>query len=246
VPCFYIPKKDGSLQLVQDYRKLNQVTIKNKTPLPLIGEVINKLKEAMYFNKLDLIWGYNNVQIKEGDKWKATFLTNKGLFKPQVIYFELCNSPGTFQRIMNSIFRELLHEGVLANYMDGFVIPARTMEELEERTIRFLKIAEKHNFCFKQSKCDFNMEEIPILGVVVGKGQVKMEQEKIKVVKEWKTPTRVKDIESFLRFANFYQQFIHNFSHTARPLNELKGKKKWKWKEEHQRAFKELKEKIMS
>jgi len=68
--------------LVQDYRKLNQVTIKDKTPLPLIGEVINKLKEAKYFNKLDLIWGYNNVQIKEGDKWKAAFLTNKRLFKP--------------------------------------------------------------------------------------------------------------------------------------------------------------------
>ena len=103
-PCFYIPKKDGSLQLVQDYRRLNQVTIKNKTSLPLIGEVINKLKEARYFNKLDLIWGYNNVQIKEGDEWKVAFLTNKGLFKPQVIYFGLCNSPGTFQQIMNSIF----------------------------------------------------------------------------------------------------------------------------------------------
>ena len=81
-PCFYIPKKDGSLWLVQDYRKLNQVTIKNKTPLSLIGEVIDKLKEAKYFNKLDLIWGYNNVWIKEGDEWKAVFLTNKGLFKP--------------------------------------------------------------------------------------------------------------------------------------------------------------------
>jgi len=80
--CFYIPKKDGSLWLVQDYRKLNRVTIKDKMPLPLIGEVIDKLKEAKYFNKLDLIWGYNNVQIEEGDKWKATFLTNKRLFKP--------------------------------------------------------------------------------------------------------------------------------------------------------------------
>ena len=76
-PYFYIPKKDGSLQLVQDYRKLNQVTIKDKTPLPLIGEVINKLKKAKYFNKLDLIWEYNNVRIKEGDEWKAAFLTNK-------------------------------------------------------------------------------------------------------------------------------------------------------------------------
>jgi len=130
--------------------------------------------------------------------------------------------------------------------MDDFVIPARTMEELEERTIRFLKIAEKYNLCFKQSKCNFNMEEIPILGVVVGKRQVKMEQEKIKAVKEWKTLTRIKDVKSFLGFANFYRQFIHNFSHTARPLNELKNKKEWKWEEEHQRVFEELKEKITS
>ena len=94
--CFYIPKKDGSLQLVQDYWKLNQVTIKDKTLLPLIEEVIDKLKEARYFNKLDLIWEYNNVQIKEDDEWKAAFLTNKGLFEPQVIYFRLGNSLGTF------------------------------------------------------------------------------------------------------------------------------------------------------
>ncbi len=132
------------------------------------------------------------------------FLTNKGLFKPQVMYFGLYNFPGTFQRMMNSIFQELLDKGVLANYMDDFVIPAKIMEELKERTVRFLKIVEKHNLCFKRSKYDFNMEEIPILGVIVGKRQVKMEQEKIKVVKEWKTPTRVKDVESFLRFANFY------------------------------------------
>ena len=148
--------------------------------------------------------------------------------------------------MMNSIFQELLHEGILANYMDNFMIPAKTMEELEERTIQFLKIVEKHNLCFKRSKCDFNMEEIPILGVVVGKGQIQMEQEKIKVVKEWKTPTRVKDVESFLGFANFYRCFIQNFSHTAKPLNELKGKKEWKWEKEHQRAFEELKEKITS
>jgi len=183
-PCFYIPKKDSSLCLVQDYRKLNQVTIKDKIPLPLIGEVIDKLKEAKSFNKLDLIWGYNNVWIKEGNEWKAAFLTNKGLFDPQVMYFGLCNSPGTFQRMMNSIFQELLHEGVLANYMDNFIIAAKMMKELEEQTTRFLKIVEKHNLCFKRSKCNFNMEEIPILGVVVGKGQVKMEQEKIKAVKE--------------------------------------------------------------
>ena len=105
------------------------------------------------------------------------------------------------------------------------MILAKTIKELEERTVRFLKIAEKHNLCFKRSKCDFNMEEIPILGVVVGKGHIQMEQEKIKAVKEWKMPTKVKDMESFLGFANFYQRFIQNFSHTANPLNKLKGKK---------------------
>ena len=182
--CFYIPKKDRSLQLVQDYRKLNQVTIKDKTPLPLIGEIINKLKEAKYFKKLDLIWRYNNVWIKKENEWNAAFLTNKGLFKPQVIYFGLCNLPGMFQRMMNSIFWELLYEEVLANYIDNFVILVKTMKELEERTIQFLKIAEKHNLCFKQSKCDFNIEKIPILEVVVGWGQVQMENNKVKAVKK--------------------------------------------------------------
>jgi len=137
-------------------------------PLLLIREVINKLKKVKYFNKLDLIWDYNNIQIKEGDEWKAVFLINKELFKSKVIYFRLCNLLGTFQRIMNSIFRELLYKGVLVNYMDNFVIPAKTMKKLEEQTIQFLKIAEKYNFCFKQLKYDFNVEKIPILRVVVG------------------------------------------------------------------------------
>ena len=118
--------------MVQDYRKLNQITIKDKTLLLLIEEVIDKLKEAKYFNKLNLIWRYNNVRIKEGDEWKATFLTNKGLFKPQVMYFGLCNSPGTFQRMMNSIFQELLHEEILVNYIDDFIILAKTKKELKE------------------------------------------------------------------------------------------------------------------
>ena len=103
-PCFYIPKKDSLLQLIQDYKKLNQVTIKDKMSILLIREVIDKLKKAKYFNKLDLIWGYNNVQIKENNEWKAAFLTNKELFKPQVMYFGLCNLPETFQRMMISIF----------------------------------------------------------------------------------------------------------------------------------------------
>ena len=88
------------------------------------------------------------------------------------MYFGLYNSLRTFQRMINNIFQELLHKGVLANYMDDFVVPAKTMKELEERMIRFLKIIERYNLCFKRSKCDFNMEEIPILGVVIRKREV--------------------------------------------------------------------------
>ena len=135
---------------------------------------------------------------------------------------------------------------VLTNYMDNFVIPAKTKEELEEQMIKFLKIIEKHNLYFKQSKCDFNMEEILILEIIVGREQVKIEQEKIKVVKEWKTLTKIMDMKSFFGFANFYWCFIQNFSHIAKPLNKLKGKKEWKWDEEHQQVFEELKDKIIS
>ena len=99
---------------------------------------------------------------------------------------------------------------------------------------------------FQEIKYNFNIEEILILGVVVERGQVQIEMDKVKTIKEWKTPTKIKEVESFLRFANFYRQFIKNFSHMAKPLNELKGKKNWKQEEEYQRAFKELKNKITS
>ena len=129
---------------------------------------------------------------------------------------------------MNSIFRELLHEEVLENYIDDFVILAKTNKELEKRTIWFLKMAKKHNLCFKRSKCNFNTKEIPILGVVVIWREVLMENNKTKTVKKWKTPINIKEVESFLEFANFYRCFIKNFSHIVKFLNELKCKKDWR------------------
>jgi len=118
------------------------------------------------------------------------------------------------------------------------------MEKLEKHTIRFLKIAEKYNLYFKQSKCNFNVTEIPILEVWVGNGKVQIEEEKVKAIKEWKIPTKVKNVESFLGFANFYRRFIKDFSHIVVPLNQLKGKEEWKWTEKEQNTFKELKQKV--
>ena len=113
-PVFFIKKKDGSLRLVQDYwRMLNEMTIKNKYLLPLIPELINQLRRAKYFTKLDVHWGFNNVRIKEGDEWKAAFRMNRGLFKPLVMFFGLTNSPATFQTMMNEIFINMISEGVV-------------------------------------------------------------------------------------------------------------------------------------
>jgi hypothetical protein len=127
-PVFFIKKKDGALRLVQDYRALNAKTVKNAYPLPLISDLINRLRGARYFTKLDVRWGYNNVRIKEGDEWKAAFRTNRGLFEPLVMFFGLTNSPATFQTMMNEIFQDLISEGVVCVYLDDILIFKETME----------------------------------------------------------------------------------------------------------------------
>ena len=130
-PFFFVKKKDGKLRPCQDYRYLNDWTIKNAYPLPLISEIMDKLKGAKYFTKLDVRWGYNNVRIKKGDKWKAAFKTNKGLFKPTVMFFGMCDSPATFQGMMDAIFVDMIEGCIVIIYMDNILIFARNQEDLE-------------------------------------------------------------------------------------------------------------------
>jgi hypothetical protein len=128
-PVFFIKNKDGKLWLIQDYRKLNDITVKNRYPLPLASDIINRLRGATYFTKFDVRWGYNNVWIKEGDEWKAAFATNHGLFEPKVMFFGMTNSPATFQGLMNSIFLDLIAAGTVAVYLDDILIFTNTLEE---------------------------------------------------------------------------------------------------------------------
>ena len=116
-PFFFVDKKDGKLRPCQDYRYLNEHTIKNAYPLPLITELLDKLKGAKLFTKLNVRWGYNNVRIKDG-QWKAAFKTNRGLFEPTVMFFGLCNSPATFQAMMDEIFGDMINECIIIVYMD--------------------------------------------------------------------------------------------------------------------------------
>jgi len=131
-PVFFIKKKDGSLRLVQDYCALNSMTVKNKYSLPLISELVSQLRGARYFTKLDVCWGFNNIRIKPGDEWKAAFWTNRGLFKPLVMFFGMTNSLATFQTMMNDIFRNLIAEGIVVVYLDDILIFTKMKEEHEQ------------------------------------------------------------------------------------------------------------------
>jgi hypothetical protein len=126
---FFIGKKDGSLQPCQDYRYINEWTIKNAYSLPLIPPLIAKLSDAKYFTKMDVQSGYNNILIHPDDRWKAAFTTSFGLFEPKVMFFSLCNSPATFQAYMNQTFQKEIAEGWMIVYMDDILIFSKTLEE---------------------------------------------------------------------------------------------------------------------
>uniref|UniRef100_A0A0W0FNV5 Reverse transcriptase domain-containing protein n=1 Tax=Moniliophthora roreri TaxID=221103 RepID=A0A0W0FNV5_MONRR len=132
-PFFFVAKKEkGALRPTQDYRELNKGTVKNAYPLPLILELLDKLKGATIFTKLDLRNGYNNVRIKDGDQWKAAFKTNRGLFEPTVMFFGLSNSPATFQAFMNDVLSDFIDEGWCVVYMDDILLFSRNPEDHRE------------------------------------------------------------------------------------------------------------------
>jgi len=246
-PVFFIKKKDGSLRLVQDYRALNAMTVKNKYPLPLIPELIAKLRGAKYFTKLDVRWGFNNVRMKEGDEWKAAFRTNRGLFEPLVMFFGLTNSPATFQTMMDDIFEELISEGVVVVYLDDILIFTETLEEHRSVTRRVLALLEKHKLYLRPDKCEFERTTIEYLGVIISHNSVAMDPVKIAGVAEWPRPTNKKEVQSFLGFINFYRRFVRDFSEHARPLFDLtRNDTRWHWGTDEQSAFDRLKQSVTS
>jgi len=240
---FLICKKDGKFRPVQDYRNLNKWTIPNKYPLPLISELIYDLAEKCLFSKFDIRWGYNNICIKEGDKYKAAFKTSKGLFEPTVMFFGLTNSLATFQTMMDDIFQEEVAQGWLRIYMDDMIIATEDDDALHElRVNHILNKLEKFDLFLKPKKCKFHQHEVEYLGVLIGNGSVKMDPIKVQGISEWPTPLTVKDVRSFLGFCNFYRAFIKNFSDIARPLNNLTCKnEQFIWTKERNDAFLRLK-----
>jgi hypothetical protein len=220
-PFFFVKKKDGKLRPVQDYRRLNSHTVRNQYPLPLIAQLISDLSRAHIFSKVDVRQGYNNIQIKKGDEWKAAFKTKFGHWEPLVMFFRLTNSPSTFQEMMNIIYKEVIKKHtargtIIRIYMDDIAIATTgTLQDHIEAVHDVLHVAEQHDLYFKLSKCTFHASSIDYLGVIIEKGMTHMDPVKITGIKNWPTPAKVKDVRSFLGFCNFYCPFIRGFAHLA-------------------------------
>ena len=239
VPVFFVRKKDGKKRMVQDYRYLNEWTIKNNYPLPLISDVLENIGTKKLFTKMDLRWGYNNVRIKEGNEWKAVFTTPEELFEPTVMFFGLMNSPATFQAMMNELLRDLINTGKVAVFIDDMIVGTETEEGHDKLVIEVIKRLEENDLYVKPEKCKWKVREVEFLGIVIGPERIKMEKGKVKGVLEWLMPKCVKDIQKFLGLANYYRRFIEGFVTVARPLHDLvKKDKKWKWMEKQEEAFK--------
>jgi len=220
-PVFFVPKKDGKKRMVQDYRYLNEWTIKNNYPLPLISQLVDKLKGCKLFTKMDLCWGYNNVRIREGDEWKAAFVTHKGAFEPVVMYFGLCNSPTTFQKMMNKIFHDM--SDVCVVYIDDLMIFTNTdnQEKHDGIMLEVLKCLRDSDLFVKPEKCRFRITKVDFLGMIVSRDGIKMDPEKVNAILKWPEPTNVKQVQAFLGLGNFYRCFIKDYAIMARPLTDL-------------------------
>ncbi|QRW15537.1 Retrotransposable element Tf2 protein [Rhizoctonia solani] len=243
-PVMFVPKKDGSRRLVVDYCCLNNQTKKNVYPLPRPDDLMAQLRGAKVFTKLDLRWGDNNVRVKEGDKWKTAFRTKYGLYESLVMTFGLTNAPAAFQHFMNKLFKDLLDVCVII-YLDDILIYSKDDATHTKHVHEVLRrLMENQLFC-KASKCTFHVTSVEYLGIIVLDKGFSLDKLKIQAVQEWPTPTKVKEAQSFLGFANFLQQFVANFSHMAQPLHNLvKKDMPWKWDAREQEAFQGLKDAI--
>jgi len=240
---FFVRKKDGKKRMVQDYQYLNEWTIKNNYPLPLISDMVENIGTKKVFTKMDLRWRYNNVWIKEGDEWKAAFTIPKGLFEPTVMFFGLTNSPATFQAMMNELLRDLINMGKVVAFIDDVIVEMEDEEEYDELVAEIIKRLEENDLYIKLEKCKWKVRKVGFLGVMIGPDGIKMEEEKVKGVLDWPTPKCVNDVQKFLELANYYHQFIEGFTSIAKSLqNMVKKDQKWDWTEKQEKAFRELKE----
>lgn len=241
-----VKKKDGSPRVVIDYRALNEVTVKNKYPLPLMDELFDRTQGARFFTSIDLRNGFHQIAIRPEDREKTAFRTRFGHFEYTVLPMGLCNAPGTFMQLMNQTFADMLDKNVLC-FLDDILVFSRTEEEHVQHLRTVLTRLREQELYVKSSKCAFMQREVSFLGHRIGADGLRVAPDKISAVQQWPAPRNATDVRSFLGLAGFYRRFVKDFSKIALPLTELTHEKRvWSWGADEQRAFAELKATLCS
>src|SRR5258706_4223304 len=246
-PILFVPKKVGrGLRLCMDYRGLNKVMILNRYPLPLMNELRDRVRGAKIFTKLDLKAGYNLIRIKEDDEWKTAFRSRYGHYEYLVMPFGLANAPATFQNMMNEIFKDMIDMGVVI-YLDDILIYSENELDHIAFTKRVLDRLQEHRLAIATEKCEWHKSKVNFLGYIISEEGIEMDQEKIKTILQWDPPGAVKEVQSFLGFANFYRHFIEGYSRLTCPLTDLtKKSEKFVWSNECDIVFDQLKKRFTS
>jgi hypothetical protein len=240
-PLLLASKPGGGVRICQDYRGLNNVTIKNRYPLPLIRETLDALCNAVVYTKLDIIAAFNKLRIAEGHEWKTAFITRFGLFESLVMPFGLCNAPASFQNYINHTLHDLLDKTCTA-YLDDVLIYSSNKKDHRRHVREVVQRLIDAGLQIDIDKCEFEVTETKYLGLIVSPGGIKMDPEKVATIRQWTPPPHLKDLQKFLGFANFYRRFIRDFSKICAPLNKLMRKDiSWNWGPEHTEAFETLK-----
>nr|CAE04051.2 OSJNBb0062B06.9 [Oryza sativa Japonica Group] len=243
-PVLLVKKEDGSERMVIDYRVLNEVTMKNKYPLPRINDLFDQLKGARVFSKIDLRSGYHQLKIRSEDIPKTAFSTRYGLYEFTVMSFGLTNAPAFFMNLMNKIFMEYLDQFVVV-FIDDILIYSKNEEEHAEHLRLIMEKLRDHQLFAKFSKCEFWLDRVAFLGHVISSNGVEVDPSKVEAVLAWNPPKNVSEIRSFLGLAGYYRRFIEGLSKLARPMIELlKKEKKFEWSAACEDGFQEMKKRL--
>jgi hypothetical protein len=219
-PALFVKKKDNSLRLCVDYRPLNAVTIKNKYPLPRIDILFDHLAGSKVFSKIDLRSGYHQIKIRSSDIPKIAFSTRYGLYEYLVMSFGLTNAPAYFMYLMNSVFMQELDKFFVV-FIDDILIYSKNPEDHRNHLCIVLQRLGDHHLYAKFSKCKFWLDTVKFLGHTISSNGISVDPSKVQEMMDWKPPTSVYQIRSFLGLAGYYHHFIPNFSRIAKPMTEL-------------------------